>query len=176
MSLGVPRRIQILSPSYFHVLNRAAHRDRLFDTSGDYMAFLEVLSHAHQEHAIPLLAYCVMPNHFHLVVGPTVTRALSLFMHRLTLTHGKRWHGHRGTRGTGPVYQGRFKAFLIDDDAHFLTVCRYVERNPVEAELVRRAEEWPWSSLSVQRGSRALVLSRWPVPRPSCWLDLVNGE
>jgi putative transposase len=156
------------------VLNRAAHRDQLFADPRDYLAFLNALNHAQQDEPIPLLAYCVMPNHFHLVIGPIVTQSLSTFMHRLTLTHGKRWHAHRGTRGTGPVYQGRFKAFLIGDDAHFLTVCRYVERNPVEAGLVRRAEEWPWSSVSGPKGSGDVVLSPWPVPRPSCWLDLVN--
>jgi len=176
MSGGMPRRFQILTPSFFHVINRAAHRDRLFDTPRDYLAFLEVLNRAHQEHPVPLLAYCVMPNHFHLVVGPTITRALSPFMHRLTLTHGKRWHAHRGTRGTGPVYQGRFKALLIGDDGHFLTVCRYVERNPLEAELVRRAEEWPWSSLNPRQRDFGVVLSPWPVPRPHSWLELVNGE
>jgi putative transposase len=106
------------------------------------------LGEAQHRVQMPLLAYRVMPNHFHLVLGPTVTADLSAFMHRLTVIHSKRWHAHRGTHGTGPVYQGRFKAIRIGDDTHFLTVCSYVVRNPVRAKLVEQAEDWPWSSLS----------------------------
>jgi putative transposase len=157
------------------VLNRAIRRDILFDRPEDYSAFMRSLGDAQQRAPIPLLAYCVMPNHFHLVVGPTVSRDLSRFMHRLTVIHSKRWHANRGTYGTGPVYQGRFKAYSIQDDQHFLVVCRYVERNPVRADLVQRAEDWPWSSLS--RGGRdcdRVELSPWPILQPPSWMDVVN--
>jgi len=105
-----------------------------------------------------------MPNHFHLIVGPTITPTLSAFMHRLTMTHSKRWQMHRQTSGTGPVYQGRFKAVLINDNDHFSTVRRYVQWNPVEAGLVEKAEDWPWSSFGKDRKNcDRIVLSSWQI-------------
>ena len=65
----------------------------------------------------------------------------------LTLTHTQRWHAHHHTTGTGHLYQGRFKSFPVQSDEHFLTVCRYVERNALRANLVKRAEDWLWNSL-----------------------------
>ena len=88
-----------------------------------------------------------MPNHWHLVLWPRQDRDLSRFMGWLTLTHTQRWHAHRGTGGTGHVYQARFKSFPVQADEHFLTVCRYVERNALRAKLVKRAADWRWCSL-----------------------------
>jgi putative transposase len=84
-----------------------------------------------------------MPNHWHLVVWPNRDGELSRFVGWPTLTHTQRWHAHRHSAGYGHVYQGRFKSFPIQEDEHFYTVERYVERNAVRANLVRRAEQWP---------------------------------
>ena len=172
----MPRRSKVDGPRYFHVLNRSVRRARLFDVPGDYDAFMDALRVAQRRVPMPIVAYCIMPNHFHLVLGPTQTAALSRFMHRLTVVHSMRWHRYRGTTGTGPVYQGRFRAYPILDETHFVFVCRYVERNPVRADLVARAEQWRWSSLGKDRRicDRSL-LSPWPIPRPSAWADIVNG-
>ena len=157
-----------------HVLNRANARMTLFDNEGDYAAFERVLAQACERVSMRLLAYCVMPNHWHLVVWPRADGDLSRFMNWLTLTHTQRWHQHRHTVGEGHVYQGRFKSFPVETSEYFLTVCRYVERNPVRAGLVERAEQWRWSSA----GIRDLVpLREWPMERPADWLDWVNeGE
>jgi putative transposase len=117
----------------YHVLNRSNGRWPLFDKPGDYEAFERVLAEAQQEHPLPLLAYCVLPNHWHLVVAPEADGDLSRFVGWLTLTHTQRWHAHRHTAGNGHLYQGRFKSFAIQADEHLLTVCRYVERNPLRA-------------------------------------------
>ena len=98
-------------------------------------------------------------------------------MRWVTVTHTQRWHAHRHTSGSGPVYQGRFKAFPVQTDEHFLTVARYVERNAVRAKLVARAEEWQRSSLWrwARKDSRLLeFLAEWPVERPTQWLQWVN--
>jgi putative transposase len=108
----------------YHVLNRAVGRARLFDKSGDYAAFEKVLEEAKEWQPTRLLAYCIMPNHWHLILWPDEDGDLSEFMRWLTVTHTQRWHAHRHTAGTGPLYQGRFKSFPIQDDDHFLTVCR----------------------------------------------------
>jgi putative transposase len=118
-----------------------------------------------------------MPNHFHLVVWPGEDGDLSRFMQWLTMTHSQRWHAHRHDVGRGRIYQSRFKSFPVQGDGHFLKVCRYVERNPLRAGLVRRAEDWPWGSLPWQTGRRdeaEELLDAWPLARPADWLSRVN--
>jgi putative transposase len=122
-----------------------------------------------------LLAYCLMPNHWHLVVWPQKNRDLSEVMHLLTLTHTQRWHAHYQNIGGGHLYQGRFKSIPVQSDEHYLTVCRYVERNALRAGLVKRAELWPWGSLAQRRGTELAtgpVLSAGPLPWPKNWLEL----
>lgn len=160
----------------YHVLNRAAHRHTLFDTSRSYAAFERALREAKERTPLRLLAYCVMPNHWHLVVWPQPEAELSQFMHWLTGTHAQRWQKLHGTVGTGPVYQDRFKAIPVQADVHLFRVCRYVERNPVRANLVTRAEEWRWSSLWRRcRKRTAPMLDEWPISIPVDWIDYVNS-
>ncbi len=161
----------------YHALNRANGRRTLFDKPADYEAFERVLAEGQAEHPVPLLAYCVMPNHWHLVLAPEQDGDLSRFVGWLTLTHTQRWHAHRHTVGSGHLYQGRFKSFPIEADDHLLTVCRYVERNALRAGLAPRAEAWRWGSLwrRGQAGAEPpLALAEWPVPRPADWEALVN--
>jgi putative transposase len=159
----------------FHVLNRGVRRLRLFESPGDYRAFLNVLREAQARTPVRCLAYCLMPNHFHLVLWPKTDTEMSAFMAWLTATHSKRWHARRRTTGTGHVYQGRYKAFPVSSDTHFLRLCRYVERNALRAGMVIRAEDWPWSSLAQRvRGRSTVSLADWPVTRPSDWIELVQ--
>lgn len=161
----------------YHVLNRSAGRFRMFRAQRDYEAFERVMLEAHQRFPLRLCAYCVLPNHWHFVPWPGRDRELTDFFRWLTHTHAMRWRVSHGTVGYGHLYQGRFKSFPIEEDASFLTVCRYVERNALSAGLVRRAEDWRWGSLWAQtHGSDVLrsVLSPWPVDRPRNWTELVN--
>jgi putative transposase len=121
-----------------------------------------------------LLAYCILPNHWHLVLWPRGDGELSEYMQWLTVTHTQRYHAAHETSGTGPLYQGRFKSFPVQEDDHFYRVCRYVERNAFRASLVSRVELWRWSSLwqSLNLGA-AVSLDAWPLPRPVDWLDIV---
>jgi putative transposase len=162
----------------YHLLNRANARMTIFEDSGDYEAFEEVLREAVARSKMRLLAYCLMPNHWHLVVWPKKDGELSQFAGWLTLTHTQRWHARRGSTGSGHVYQGRFKSFPIQDDEHFYMVARYVERNALRGNLVRRAEQWRWSSLyRWLRGSAEdkELLAAWPLPRKSSWVEHVNA-
>jgi putative transposase len=171
------RRVPIRGGQVFHVMNRGVWRAQLFQQDGDYRLFRTLLSSTLTRAPIRLFAYCIMPNHFHLVCAPETDGQLSEFMRLLTLVHSKRWHAARGTTGTGCVYQGRFKAFAVQTDGHFLTVCRYVERNPLRAGLVRRAEDWPWCSLADRcKNSTDVCLTEWPILQPTDWIDLVNGS
>lgn len=159
----------------YHVWNRAVRRVALFENDEEYGQFEELLLQNLQRRPIRLLAYCAMPNHWHMVLWPLCPTDLPRFMHRFTGQLADVWHEHRGTRGTGPVYQGRYKAGPVDTDESFLNVCRYVERNPLAAGLVSRAEEWRWSSLwRRQNRCGTGLLADWPVPVPSEWLASIN--
>ncbi len=174
--MGRPKRAA-LGGLVYHVLNRANARMRIFDSDDDYAAFERVLEEAVERFETRLLAYCVMPNHWHLVLWPREDGELSRFTGWLTLTHTQRWHAHRRSHGSGHLYQGRFKSFPTEDDEHFLTVCRYVERNPLRANLVARAEDWRYSSLYRWlhgQGQEKSLLSPWPLPRRPGWVELVN--
>jgi putative transposase len=175
----MPRRGRQAPGGYiYHVLNRAAGRRQLFDHDGDYEAFLRVLAEAQSRRPepLPILAFCLMPNHWHLVPWPGRDGELSDFMFWLTMTHTQRWRHFRRSVGEGPLYQGRFKCFPVqaeglDGGGHFLTLCRYVERNALRAGLVGRAENWPWSSLYARLhpaspAARLVRLHPWPVDEP----------
>jgi putative transposase len=174
----MPRRPRMATAGLvYHVLNRRIGRAPLFEIPADYAAFEEILQEAHQRTGIRITAYCLMPNHWHLLLWPRADGQLSEIMRWITVTHTQRWHAYRHTSGTGPIYQGRFKSFPIQTDEHFLTVARYVERNALRADLVQRAEDWRWSSLWRRfRGdaSQTTFLAEWPVERPKDWLEWVN--
>jgi putative transposase len=162
----------------YHVLNRSVGRMKMFRTDRDFEAFLRVLAEAQERRPIPLLAYCALPSHWHLVVRPEADGDLSAFFRWLAHTHAMRWRVSHHTVGYGHLYQGRFKSFPVQTDAHLLILCRYVERNALSAGLVQRAEQWRWSSLWTRLHGSAeqqALLSPWPVPRPTDWLDRVNA-
>jgi len=173
----MPRRPRGTRHDYvYHVLNRGVRRSVLFDLSSEYAAFERVLLQALQRIPLRLLAYCVMPTHFHMVVWPEAEGQLPRFMQWLTTTHAQRWHASRGTTGTGAVYQGRYKAIPVQTDDHFLRLCRYVERNPLRAGLVDAAEAWRWSSLWRRSNfCDSEVMTEWPIPRPADWLAYVSA-
>ena len=161
----------------YHVLNRANGRLRLFKKEEDYLAFEQVLLLAHQRQPMRVLGWCLMPNHWHLVLWPQRDGELSNFMRWLTLTHAQRWKHAHDAVGHGHLYQGRFRSFAIQSDRHLLTVLRYVERNALRAGLAREAQEWPGSSAFVRqtRGHELEpLLCPWPLPRPRDWLEILN--
>ena len=162
----------------YHVLNRANARMTIFEKPEDFAAFERVLEEAVERAKMRLLAYCVMSTHWHLVLWPREDGELSRFTGWLTLTHTQRWHAHRHSSGSGHLYQGRFKSFPVQDDEHFFTVCRYVERNALRANLVRRAEDWRWGSLYRWHCGGAKensLLSAWPLRRLANWVEEVNA-
>lgn len=106
-----------------------------------------MLAEAKKRESVKLFGFCLMANHFHLVVEPAHPTALSQFMQWLLTSHVRRYHQHYGT--SGHVWQGRFKSFPVQRDEHLITVLRYVLQNPVRAGLSNTAREWPWSSLTV---------------------------
>ena len=158
----------------YHVINRGNARGEVFHKPADYAAFCQLLQEAADRVRMRVLGYCLMPNHFHLALWPRQDGDLSRFMQWLLTAHVRRYHRHY--RSGGHVWQGRFKAFPIQQDDHLVTVLRYIERNPLRAGLVARAEDWLWSSLrghSAAGGSVPADTSTVPLPRQ--WVRCVNA-
>src|SRR5574340_98530 len=111
----------------YHVLNRSVGRMKMFRTKRDFMAFERLLIEAHERRALRLLAYCVMPTHWHFVAWPREDGDLTAFFRWLAHTHAMRWRVAHHTVGYGHLYQARFKSFAVQRDEHLPSVCRYVE-------------------------------------------------
>ncbi len=174
---AMPRRPRRSLPvPFFHVINRAVRKLPIFARPPDYRAFLAVLSTGLQHHPVRLLSYCVLSNHWHLVVDAGTVATLSRFMKWVSATHAIRWHRRHQTVGQGPLYQGRFRAIPIESGAQLVRVCRYVERNALSAKLVQRAQDWPWCSLSQRlRLDERVPLSTAPFLGTTAWSEYVNA-
>jgi len=156
-------------------MNRAAKRSVLFTGASDYLLFERTLESALARLPMRVFAYCLMPTHFHLLLWPKRDGDVSQFLKWLTATHAKRWNESHGNIGGGAVYQSRFKCVWVEDDAHLLRAWRYIERNPLTADLVVRAEDWRWCSVWRRlRGPLPSFLCDSPTPLPLDWLDVLN--
>ncbi|QEH31717.1 Transposase IS200 like protein [Aquisphaera giovannonii] len=168
----MPRSARASAGGYcYHVMNRGNARAEVFHKPADFEAFLAIAAEAMVRVPMRVLAYCLLPNHFHLVLWPREDGDLSRWMHWLMTSHVRRYLRHY--HSSGHVWQGRFKAFPIQEDEHLLRVIRYVERNALRAGLAERAEAWPWSSLRTFADGPALDPG--PAPRGADWLAFVNA-
>jgi putative transposase len=159
----------------YHAINRGNARMRIFHKPQDYRAFLDLMVDGFKRVNMRLLGFCLMPNHWHMVLWPRQDPDLSSYLGWIANTHVRRWQLHHDKVGHGHLYQGRFKAFPVQDDSHLLTVLRYVEANAFRAGLVEHAQDWPHSSLFLRRAApQSRLLHPWPLPEPEDWLQLVN--
>jgi putative transposase len=143
----MPRSARVdIGNEIYHVINRANGRLQIFEKDEDYRLFEKLLSETKELFDMRILAYCLMPNHFHLVLYPKNDGDLGLFMHRLSNSHTRKVHALTNTNGSGHLYQGRYKSFLIDKENYLLAVIKYVERNSVRAKLSNSCEDWQWGS------------------------------
>ena len=166
-----------ISDIVYHVINRANARIQIFNEDKDYRLFEKTLEQAREKFDMRILSYCIMPNHWHLALYPKQDKTLQLFMRWLSMTHTQRWHSQHKTIGSGHLYQGRYKSFPVQEDEHLLQLFEYIERNPLRAKLVQRAENWKWSSLwRREQGNekQGRLLDKWPISVPEDYLNLVN--
>jgi len=167
-----------LDRGWFHVLNRGNHRQWLFHQPEDYAQFLQLLSDSIPKFSVTLWGYCLMGNHWHLVVEVEGMTHLSRWMHWVCNRHVRLVHRDNQSLGGGHIYQGRYKSFPIQDEGYLHNVLRYVEANPLRAKLVSRAEDWLWSSLSTAPARDGLLevarpkLAAWE--RTDAWRQEVN--
>lgn len=152
-----PLRIEFPGAVY-HVTSRGDRREPIYRDDQDRTAQLDLVAQAMDRFDAQVLAYCQMGNHYHLVLH-TRQGNLSLLMRHVNGVYTQSFNQRHGV--VGHLFQGRFKAILVDRDAYLLALCRYVERNPVAAGIVTAAGEWPWSSYLAHVGE---------APTPP-WLD-----
>ena len=172
--MGRPKRIT-LGGYVYHVLNRANGRLRIFKKDSDFIAFEKILTEGIARFEMRLCGYCLMGNHWHLLLWPRHDGDLSCFMRWITLTHVQRFHAAHDTVGIGHLYQGRYKSFPVQDNAYYTTALRYIEANPVRAEIVQDAADWPWSSYVVRQGRPSpLELSEGPFAIPADWTRQIH--
>ena len=176
--MGRALRIDIGCEIY-HVLNRANARMTIFERDSDYQAFEAILEEAVYRYPIQIFSYQIMPSHWHFCLSPKNNGDMTKFVQWLTLTHTQRWHARHHSIGSGHLYQGRYKSFLVQKDNYFLQLCRYIENNALRAKLVQRAEDWRWSSLWRRENGtdkQKELLSPWPITIPGDYLELVNDS
>lgn len=156
----------------YHIINRGNGRQQVFHTDGDYRAFAELMAEASDRYPVKVLAWCIMPNHFHLLVSPEKADDLSRWMQWFMTSHVRRYH--RFYNSSGHIWQGRFKSFIVQEDAHLLTVMRYIEGNPVRAQIVSSAKDWNWSSHRSRMGIAESYIAKAPIELPSDWSAYVD--
>ena len=144
-------------------MNRSAKQLTLFDSRAEYDVFLDVLAEAETVCPIRLLEYCVMPNHWHLLVWPERDDQVTRFMRWITGVHAQRWRRARGQTGKGAVYQGRYRWVAVPGGQHYDIARRYIQQNPVRARLVDCPSDWPWSSASSEPVAVRPTLTQGPL-------------
>jgi putative transposase len=174
----MPRQPRIaIGDTVYHVLNRANGRLSMFKNEKDYAHFESLLEEAKELIDMRILAYCVMPNHWHLVLYPRTDTDMSLFIHWLTTTHVRHHRVTTKSIGGGHLYQGTYKSFPVENSEYLTTLIRYVEQNPLRAKLVDRAEDWKYSSLYRRMHGtpkQQKLLTRLPIELPHQYLKEVN--
>jgi len=172
--MGRAKRITLGGYAY-HVLNRANGRLRIFRKEDDFAAFESILAEGLERVDMRICGYCIMINHWHLLLWPRKDSDLSDYMRWVTLTHTQRYHASHGTTGIGHLYQGHYKSFPIQADSHYLTVLRYIEANPLRSKIIDNPDNYPWSSFAARKGiEKPFSLSEGPVILPTNWPQLVN--
>ena len=144
------------------MLNRAAGRKKLFDHDTDYAAFIRVLARTFEETPMRICAFCVMPNHWHLLLWPQEDGELARFMQKLTITHVRRWVEPRRRVGYGSVFRAATSRFPPKMMGTLRPYARYVERNPLRCGLVSNAQDWRWSSARAKGVAANAADTRWP--------------
>lgn len=163
----------------YHIVGRGLRPKPMFRADADYQEFETVLAQAVQRFEPRLLAYCVLPKHWHLVLTPRKDGDLSKLMAWVTITHSARWHTKPRRAGTGGLYERRFRSFPVQDDVALLCILRFVESHAKRSGLVKAVHDWQWSSAARRTkvsASDAPVLSSLPVVLPSDWADQLHLE
>jgi putative transposase len=171
----MPRKNREVPPnSVLHIVNRGNDKRIIFPEPLDYAAFLVLLREARERFGVELYAYCLMPNHFHLVVKTSGLDEISAYMHFVQREHACDLRRCWRSRGQGHVFQRRYWSRVIVGDGYLVTVMKYVEANPYRAGLLDPSDVWEWSSLWDRETGERDLLQRLPIRLPEGWRAIVT--
>ncbi|QJA06343.1 hypothetical protein FVE67_05765 [Thermosulfurimonas marina] len=146
----MPSRPRIIAPGYpHHVVSRTNHGQTCFHEEEDYRTFLEILANLKRKREIKLWCFCLMPNHFHLLVVPTSSDQLVKFMQGLLVSYTQYYNQKYAIEGQ--LWRAKYHASIVDGETYLWKVMRYIERNPVRAGLAASPEDYPYSSANKNR-------------------------
>lgn len=169
------RKNRIVPPnSVLHIVNRGNDKKVIFPEPVDYAAFLVLLREARERFGVDLYAYCLMPNHFHLVVRTTGLEQISAYMHFVEREHACDLRHCGRSKGHGHVFQRRYWSKVVEGDGYLMTVIRYVEANPFRAGLIGPDESWEWSSLWDRETGERDLLQPSGLWLPDAWRTIVT--
>ena len=137
-----PLRIQF-PDAWYHVMNRGRRAEKIFHDKDDYHMFIDLFKETAEMWNIRISAYCLLPNHYHLLIQ-TPDANISRSMRHLNGVYTQRYNSKHSC--DGQLFRGRYKSILISEDSYLLQVVRYIHRNPLKAGLVKKLEDYPWSS------------------------------
>ena len=169
------RRRSFLPRTVLHVCNRGAMQMKLFTESEDYALCENTLVSSMEEYPVRLYAYCIMPNHWHLLLDGDNQLYLSRFIQHFTSSHARTYRRNEHTVGCGAVYQNRFRAYAVQRNEAFVRVAHYIEVNPVKAGLCKSASDWRWSSAHPEVINN-IPLTPWPMEKPYDWDQILTQE
>lgn len=176
----MPRTLRVdHAGGIYHVMNRTVGKNQIFFTADNYLMFIKLIQEGASSYKIDILAYCVMPNHWHLLLRPNEDSEMGRFMHWLSTTHTCKVRTTTNTIGYGPIYKGRYKSFLVDSHNYLVRVIAYIERNAVRASLVKSPIEWRWCSAwmrSVGDKKQKIFLKEIPQELLSYYNEIIENE
>ena len=160
------RRLKtVRNGTVFHVCNRGELKKPIFLDEFDYHICEQILGESAEKYKVPLFAYCLMPNHWHLLVEAPTGGILVKMLQRFSSVHARAIRWKLKNQGTGAVYQSRFRAHAVQKNEAFLKVRNYIEKNPVKAGLCLNPEDWAWSSASPKAGKLPLAKIKLWIPK-----------
>lgn len=175
----MPRQPRIdIAGEVYHIVNRANGREFVFRTDDDYLSVIQTLEETLGRYPLDIYAFCIMSNHWHFAVRPHEDGDIGRFFGSMTQKVTQRWHTCHNSVGTGHLFQGRFRSFLVQADSYSVQLMKYIEANPLRAGLVARAEDWKWGSLRLRlsaHGSATRILAPWPLEYSGDYLSDVNA-
>lgn len=170
----MPRKRRDVPPGgILHIVNRGNDKRIIFPEPVDYAAFLVLLREARERFDVELYAYCLMPNHCHLVARTSGLKAISAYMHFIQREHACDLRRCWRSRGHGHVFQRRYWSKVVEGDGYLMTVMKYVEANPFRAGLIDTSQIWEWSSLWDRCTGERDILHRSPLWLPDGWRTIV---
>lgn len=174
----MPRQARVaIGDEIYHVINRSNGMVKIFHNDSDYQHFESLLLEAKELTNMRILAYCIMPNHWHLILHPRNDSDLSEFMRWLTTTHVRQVRTKTNSIGHGHLYQGAYKSFIVETEKYLLQLIRYIEQNPLRAKMVKEAQDWRWSSLYTRekgKDNQKKILDSLLVDLPVNYIKSVN--